>query len=399
MDAHEAYWAEQSPAVVFIMGLQDLNQPYSCEQWGNQGISGAPVIVHNVGGELFDLFHDSWNAFPTYVLIDHTMTVRAKPWTYNSNSNTNSCDGSNNSVNGWSGGDADDFLQQLVNECGDLCIDGGCTTTAGDLNEDEILNIQDIITMVNQILGSTSLEDCALEAADMNMDGIINIQDLISLVNAILGSARIAQLDGHTKVEYVTSGQDMIIHLDSDVDIAGIQLSLLNDSQVDIELKDNSHINQESSFQNGITRYLAYSIFNQPFDSRTMEIFIKSAGDLNIDDIQITETDINGDALYLSHSKNGQSYQTGPHRFELSKLYPNPFNPSTEVSFSLPVDGHVQLAAYDIRGKEVDMIFEGAQSVGQHSYTWNASNLPSGVYYIRLQAGELVTSQKALLIK
>jgi len=47
----------------------------------------------------------------------------------------------------------------------------------------------------------------------------------------------------------------------------------------------------------------------------------------------------------------------------------------------------------------VDAIFEGAQGVGQHSYTWNASSLPSGVYYIRLQAGELVTSQKALLIK
>ena len=60
---------------------------------------------------------------------------------------------------------------------------------------------------------------------------------------------------------------------------------------------------------------------------------------------------------------------------------------------------NTKLAAFDVRGKEVDVIFEGAQSVGQHSYTWNASNLPSGVYYIRLQAGSLVSSQKALLIK
>ena len=118
-----------------------------------------------------------------------------------------------------------------------------------------------------------------------------------------------------------------------------------------------------------------------------------------MDDIEVTVADINGDALYLSHSKNGQNYQSGPHSFELSKLYPNPFNPSTEVSFSLPMDGHVQLAAYDIRGKEVDVIFEGAQSVGQHSYTWNASNLPSGVYYIRLQAGSMISTQKALLVK
>ena len=118
-----------------------------------------------------------------------------------------------------------------------------------------------------------------------------------------------------------------------------------------------------------------------------------------MDDIEVIVADINGDALYLSHSQDHQNYFSGPNRFELSKLYPNPFNPSTEVSFSLPMDGYVRLSAYDVRGHEVDMIFEGAQSVGQHSYTWNASSLPSGVYYIRLQAGELVTSQKALLLK
>ena len=385
----------------FISSLTDPGQPYSCTEWQNGGISGMPLVLdeNQSSTGFFSLFHDSWNAFPTFALIDHTMTVRAKPWTLENNSNTSSCDGTNSSVSGWSGGDTEDFLQQLVDECGDLCISGGCSTVAGDLNEDEILNIQDIITMVNQILGSTSLEGCALEAADMNMDGIINIQDLISLVNTILGSARIAQLDGHAKVEYVTSGNDLIIQVNSDIDIAGIQLSLIGNTQVDIELKDNSHINQEYSFKNGITRYLAYSIFNQPFDSRTTELLIKSAGDLKMNDIEVTMADINGDAFYLTHSQRGQDYKSGPHSFELSKLYPNPFNPSTEVSFSLPMDGHVHLAAFDVRGKEVDVIFEGAQTVGQHSYTWNASNLPSGVYYIRLQAGTLVTSQKALLIK
>jgi len=387
--------------VKFISSLADPGQPYSCDQWQNGGISGMPLVLdeNQSSTGFFSLFHDSWNAFPTFVLIDHTMTVRAKPWTLENNSNTSSCDGSNGSISGWSGGSTEDFLQQLVDECGDLCINGGCTTAAGDLNEDESLNIQDIITMVNQILGSTSLDGCALEAADMNVDGIINIQDLISLVNAILGSARSAKLDGYAKVEYVTSGQDKIIQINSDINLSGIQLSLISDTQLDIELKDNSHINQEYHYKDGITRYLAYSMFNRPFDSRTTELLIKSAGDLKMNNIKVTVADINGDALYLSHIEGGLNYKSGPHIFELSELYPNPFNPSTEVSFSLPVDGHVHLAAFDVQGKEVDVIFEGAQSIGQHSYTWNASNLPSGVYYIRLQAGELATSQKALLIK
>ena len=118
-----------------------------------------------------------------------------------------------------------------------------------------------------------------------------------------------------------------------------------------------------------------------------------------MDDIEITVADINGDDLYLTHSNSGQIYQHGPYSFELEALYPNPFNPSTELSFSLSMDSHVKLAAYDVQGKQVDVIFEGAQSVGSHSYTWNASELSSGVYYIRLQAGELAASQKALLIK
>ena len=387
------------------MSLADPGQPYSCEQWQAVSSADSPLIIDpNQAGNFnstpyYNLYHDSWFATPTFVLIDHTMTIRAKPWTLTNNTNTSSCDGTSNTIDGWSGGNTSNFLQQLVDECGDLCIDGGCTTSAGDLNEDEILNIQDIITMVNQILGSTSLEGCALEAADMNMDGIINIQDLISLVNAILGNARSAQLDGKAQVEYLTSGNDLIVQISSSTDVAGIQFSILNDSQIEIELKDNSHINQDSHFRNGVHQYLAYSMFNQPFDSRTVEILLKSAGKIDLEDVQLTISDINGDALYLSQFQSGQSYQTGPYRFEMEALYPNPFNPSTQISFSLPMDNYVKLSAYDVKGNEVDIIFEGAQGVGKHNYTWNASSLTSGVYYIRLQAGSLVSSQKALLIK
>ena len=347
----------------------------------------------------FDLFHDSWSAFPTFVIIDHTMTVRAKPWTLENNSNSNSCDGSNSILSGWSNGNTENFLQQLVEECGSLCEEGGCSTAAGDLNEDNILNIQDLITMVNHILGSSLVTDCALEAADMNMDGIINIQDLISLVNSILGSGRQAQLNGYANVEYIASESDLIISVKSDIDIAGIQLSIINDIPLDIELKDNSHISQDSYYNDGVTKYLAYSIFNQSFDSKTIELLVHSGGSLNMDDFQVSLADINGDLLTLSHSQDSKQYYTGPYSFKLSELYPNPFNPSTEVAFSLPMDSYVKLSAFDIQGREIDVIFEGMQSLGTHSYTWNPVNMPSGLYYVRLQAGEMVANQKALLIK
>ena len=67
-----------------------------------------------------------------------------------------------NNAGSWSIGSR---IDQMLEDCGSLCEgDGGCTTAPGDVNEDEILNIQDLITMVNHILGSSLVVDCALEA-------------------------------------------------------------------------------------------------------------------------------------------------------------------------------------------------------------------------------------------
>ena len=360
-----------------------------------------PMVIEDPGTSsgFFSLFHDSWSAFPTFVIIDHTMTVRAKPWTLENNSNSSSCDGNNNTVNGWSGGSTENFLQQLVDECGDLCLNNGCNIDLGDVNEDDILNIQDLITLVNQILGIISLADCALEAADMNVDGIINIQDLISLVNSILGSGRVVDLNGHADVKYFTLDNDMIVQIISNIEIVGLQISINNHLPYNILLKNNSHIVQKSNFKNNITNYLAYSLSNQPFDGNTAELFIDAAGGLDMSNINITAVDINGDVITTSHFQGEKSYYKGPQSFELKALYPNPFNPSTEVIFNLPADSHIKLSVYDIKGQEVDIIFEGSKLKGSYNYIWNASNLTSGVYFVSLQSGSMIATQKALLVK
>ena len=180
VDGLEEDWSEYG--VKFVTSLTDAGTPYSSSQWqSNFGNSDTPLVVdeNQSSTGFFSLFHDSWNAFPTFVLIDHTMTVRAKPWTLSSNSNTSSCDGSNTTINGWSGGNTNNFIQQLVNECGSLC-EG---VTQGDLNNDGIFNVQDIIMMVNMILSITEPD---YATADMNQDGILNVQDVILLLNIIL---------------------------------------------------------------------------------------------------------------------------------------------------------------------------------------------------------------------
>ena len=156
---------------------------------------------------MFDLFHDSWNAFPTFALLDHTMTVRAKPWTLDSNSNSNSCDGTNNTIDGWSGGSTEDFIQQLIDECGVLCepcsgttdSDGDgiadecddCNNMSGDTNDDMTIDILDIVSVVNIILNgginSPNYTECELSDANYNGDSTINVLDIIQIINQILG--------------------------------------------------------------------------------------------------------------------------------------------------------------------------------------------------------------------
>ncbi len=86
-------------------------------------------------------------------------------------------------------------------------------------------------------------------------------------------------------------------------------------------------------------------------------------------------------------------------KYGLSQNYPNPFNPTTTIKYSLPKSSNVRLVAYNILGKEVATLVNGNESYGYHSVNFNASNLASGVYFYRLQAGNFNSIKKLMLLK
>jgi hypothetical protein len=88
-----------------------------------------------------------------------------------------------------------------------------------------------------------------------------------------------------------------------------------------------------------------------------------------------------------------------PSYITLEQNYPNPFNSSTTVEFSIPKAGVVTLEIYNILGRRVQKLTEGIQSSGRHKITWDADNLVSGIYFYRLQTGDLVDIRKMILIK
>ncbi len=90
---------------------------------------------------------------------------------------------------------------------------------------------------------------------------------------------------------------------------------------------------------------------------------------------------------------------TLPTEFVLSQNYPNPFNPSTTFRYSIPTQSKVVIKVYDILGNEIAILMDEEKSVGTYELTWNAADLPSGVYFYQLKAGEFISTKKMLLIK
>lgn len=90
-----------------------------------------------------------------------------------------------------------------------------------------------------------------------------------------------------------------------------------------------------------------------------------------------------------------------PKAFVLHQNFPNPFNPTTQITFELPKSGEVSLMLFDVLGQEVGTLLSGTMDAGTHAYTLNADalRLGSGIYFYRLITGDFVQTKKMLLLK
>jgi hypothetical protein len=91
--------------------------------------------------------------------------------------------------------------------------------------------------------------------------------------------------------------------------------------------------------------------------------------------------------------------KTIPTMYVLEQNYPNPFNPTTKISWQLPVGSWQTLKVYDVLGNEVITIVDEYRPAGKYEVEFSASDLPSGVYFYQLKAGEYVNTKKMLLLK
>jgi hypothetical protein len=79
--------------------------------------------------------------------------------------------------------------------------------------------------------------------------------------------------------------------------------------------------------------------------------------------------------------------------------YPNPFNPTTTISYTIPKDGKVEIKVYDALGREVAILVNEVKPAGKYNVVFNAANLASGVYFYRITVNDLAVTKKIILMK
>jgi hypothetical protein len=104
-------------------------------------------------------------------------------------------------------------------------------------------------------------------------------------------------------------------------------------------------------------------------------------------------------SIYEKNRLNKKSAEEKVEDFSLQNNYPNPFNPVTTISYSLPVKSEVELAIYNTLGESVVQLVNEEKGPGKYSVEFDAKDLPSGFYFYRLQAGSFVETKKMVLLR
>ena len=85
--------------------------------------------------------------------------------------------------------------------------------------------------------------------------------------------------------------------------------------------------------------------------------------------------------------------------FSISEAYPNPFNPTTSLSISMPESGDILVQIFNHKGQIVETLLNGYVEAAEHRLTWDASNVTTGIYFVKVNTGSFIETQKLTYIK
>ncbi|MBC8255983.1 MAG: T9SS type A sorting domain-containing protein [Candidatus Marinimicrobia bacterium] len=255
----------------------------------------------------------------------------------------------------------------------DFNEEGGCIL--GDLNGDGGWNVLDIVTLANCVLAGDCSELQYGCAGDLNGDGGYNVLDIVTLANCVLAGDCGGRIDDASSASLIL--KDNSLSIEGNGFIGGVQLTLAHGSNFSIEMTNKALFSDYLTTGNE-THLLVITpetehLFNFKGEFEIIEIIV-------------------------ANSQN-EIPTSLPARYNLSSAYPNPFNPVTTLTLTMPEAGDVNVQIFNLHGQIVNTLLSGYKSANKYSLEWNASNVPSGIYFIKAEVGGFSETQKLMLIK
>lgn len=398
----------------------DWGQPYSCTSWAETFGQTFPILDDNNGSSIYGLFGVGY--VPHNAVIGGDGQVIFSESGFNQNTMIAMIEeGLENlilDVDEDGVLDSDDNCIDISNPnqadidfdgAGDACdpCDNQNVYTFGNINgtiDQEgiaIVDIFDVMELVDILLNDNQ-ESCGSEIADMNSDGNQNVVDIIFLVQMLLGGDFENSLSfGPGLFEIDDSGVGTKVSISNDSKISGFQF---NSSLDELSENDLSSLFLPDGW------VVEYVVNNQKlnvliFDMsgqnsvETLDLKFSSASSNSFENIVLAS----GSAEQIEYTvmeKANEQIEISPDDYQLYSLYPNPFNPSLNIYFSISTPGKTDITIFNSNGQEVGNVLRNEYlQKGNYNFSWDAGNNPSGLYFVKLESQNLVQIEKALLLK
>jgi len=230
--------------------------------------------------------------------------------------------------------------------------------------------------------------------------GVYNGSEIMIYVNGVLESARSTSGSISTTTDNFYIGGDLDTpgwgeFFNGSVEELSVWSKALTEAQIQTVMNDSL---SSAYYQTSDSGLVAYWKFDELED-----LGVNSDGADDVRDLSIygNHIDLEGDAfIEIGGPTEVESISNEiPTEYSLEQNYPNPFNPSTTISFSIPEVSFVTLKVFNSLGEEIETLVTKQLSAGSYKYDWNAINLPSGVYFYKLQTEKFVETKKMILLK
>jgi len=285
-----------------------------------------------------------------------------------------------------------------------------------DFTGDKVVNLADLV-LFGSHWNQTATTPGFISNFDLNKDGLINLGDLVALGSAWTKVTKAAKIAADVPVANVafqmTSnvGSDKSMYFvninTQDVsNINGVSFNLSYDaSKFDFVPESLNGLGevQVVSVNDGIIS-IASAFDNAKFNG-TISLGFKLKGTNSVMNVEMLNADVVVNNVFsAANSAAGITLKAVPVTYALNQNFPNPFNPTTTIEYSIPTSGHVSLVVYNVAGQKVRTLVNDSQSASFYKVVWDGKNdngmtVGTGMYFYKLVSGNYSKIVKMTLMK